>query len=276
MTLRAEEKMQKSIDPILAKVVRIKKQYESFSSEIKKWSETKCLVTECTFKENRLGYDLNIKSFTEPYQLEQLGIELGEIIHNLRSCLDNLAYALACLKCDPPKNPRMIYFPIFEKKDDFVNNYCKMREIFHEEVFKKLELIQPFQRDGALGNGNPKDDPLLLLSSLSNTDKHRKPTIVFLSPKEIKWSGSVEYFRDEDCQNESPPNATIYVGPLMVGATIMDYKTTFPIKSVNGSFEYQIQIEIEYMGLRYQLFETLEKLFWYLGLVVEYFLTFFI
>src|SRR5689334_7322811 len=70
------------------------------------------------FKENRLGYRLIVEKI-DFSQLKDWGLRAGDCLVNLRSVLDNLVYALALLKKNPPNNARCIYFPICKSQEEF-------------------------------------------------------------------------------------------------------------------------------------------------------------
>lgn len=101
------------------------------------------------------------------------GVVIGEIVHNLRSGLDHLAYAM-CLSHRPCKAPpRGTEFPIFWDEDRFDDikpggGRYKIRGMSWEMQHAIREL-QPYQA----GN-TPKAQSLWLLQEMSNIDKHRQ------------------------------------------------------------------------------------------------------
>ncbi len=132
-----------------------------------------------TFRDAHLGHYL-----TEPYPggrtlirasiKEQpdpdWGIDLGEIIYNIRCCLDYLVYQLAVEhhRKDPPPNDREIQFPIYSPGRSFP--YQKVGSWVGKDVADWLQSIQP----------QPGTDwrELETLATLSNRDKHRRLAVV--------------------------------------------------------------------------------------------------
>lgn len=98
--------------------------------------------------------------------LEQMSLCLGDAVHNFRSALDSLAWALCHLGGRSPEKPRQVSFPCeFEKSQwkSHEKNLSSMPPIFLE----RIKSVQPFSIDDAFS-------PLELLSKLSNQDKHRE------------------------------------------------------------------------------------------------------
>ena len=100
------------------------------------------------------------------------GVLAGDVIHNLRSALDHLAYAL-CLAHSPSGTPPSgTEFPIFADEDLFDQTargggLYKIRGM-SGEVQKAVRQLQPFQHGAAA-----KSQSLWLLHEMSNIDKHR-------------------------------------------------------------------------------------------------------
>lgn len=102
---------------------------------------------------------------------EVWGPIIGDVVHNLRSALDHLAWQLA-LPIARSEHPRKIAFPIFlilPKRDDPASSkrakdlarmLCHLRPDCHAAI----EAVQP---------GVDAIHPLWLLHALWNTDKHR-------------------------------------------------------------------------------------------------------
>ena len=108
----------------------------------------------------------------EPPPAIEWGVLAGEIVHNLRSGLDHLAYAL-CLAHTPSKAPpRGTEFPIFWNEDRFDDvksggGRYKVRGMSWK-MQSAMRDLQPFNQ-GSL----PKAQSLWLLQEVSNIDKHR-------------------------------------------------------------------------------------------------------
>ncbi len=96
------------------KLARAKVQVQAITDIVSAWgSRSANVAARCELREGRLGFKLIVEQFADPPPLEEWGVLVGECAHNLRSALDNLAFALARLRRDPPPDPGRIAFPIF-------------------------------------------------------------------------------------------------------------------------------------------------------------------
>ncbi len=102
------------------------------------------------------------------------GVQIGEIIHNLRSALDHIVWELFILDNlrHPPVGTKL-QFPIFETQAGFDGRGRSqfLRGIGGNAV-RLIRSQQPFpESEGGTGEG--RKSPLWHLKELSNTDKHR-------------------------------------------------------------------------------------------------------
>ncbi|WP_156042243.1 hypothetical protein [Bradyrhizobium sp. URHD0069] len=210
-----------------------------------------------------------------PPAIDDWGLLLGECIHNLRSSLDNLAFALARLRRDPPEQPSKIAFPIFGVRTEFERRGRANIDQLPEKAAALIELIQPFQRDGSAGKGTPDLDALIHLQRLSNTDKHRIPPVVLIAPTDISHSVQVEFYSDEDAAANVPPDTIVWAGPLEADVVLLEHKTNRPIASVSGRFDGQAILAVE-TPEGFERVETyVQGIKSYTGLVVDQFRQFF-
>lgn len=99
----------------------------------------------------------------------QLGIMVGEFVHNLRSCLDHIAWQLACLSnsakvCN--KNRASIYFPVCHSSGQFSKH--PVLPFLPKDARTFMRGFQPYE-----GFSEPRDHWLAGLNLLWNSDKHR-------------------------------------------------------------------------------------------------------
>jgi hypothetical protein len=96
-------------------------------------------------------------------------LRIGDILHNQRSALDALAYALAFKHSGKPtdKEARPIQFPICESPNDFKSGLWRLVRLSPSAI-DAIESIQPYKRrkPGAIHE-------LTALGDLNNIDKHR-------------------------------------------------------------------------------------------------------
>jgi hypothetical protein len=166
----------------------------------------------------------------EPPPAVEWGVLTGEIVHNLRSGLDHLAYAL-CLAHTPGKTPRgNTEFPIFWNKDRFDDvkpggGRFKIRGMSWE-MQSAIRDLQPLQHGKAA-----QAQSLWLLQEMSNIDKHRHvhlavlgyPAITSFEDPEVEiipiWSKDN---REVARAHPLTPEAEIKDDPLITPQIILD------------------------------------------------------
>ncbi len=156
----------------------------------------------------RFIYEFNPESNEKIVRVEvidappvEFGITIGDIVHNLRSALDNLVYELVVTRhgdSPPPEFVKYSEFPIFGDRP--MKAWERKNKIGGIDPLAQadIEELQPYKR----GN-NFASDPLWVLHKLSNFDKHRLPhltlvlrvaTLHFIGdfvpvlPKDIEWT----------------------------------------------------------------------------------------
>jgi len=110
-----------------------------------------------------------------------INVEIGLIIHSIRSSLDILACALAARNCFPES--KSTYFPIWKTHDDFLDP--------KSSVLKKIKRLSQIDQDIVKGlcpypGGN---DLLCALHDLDVARKHRRLLNVFMSPGGLAFDG---------------------------------------------------------------------------------------
>jgi hypothetical protein len=89
----------------------------------------------------------------------------GDIIQNLMSALDHLAYQIVCRDTnDNPPNPNWIYFPIADDLQKYEAKKTGKMQGASAATFAAIDVLKPYR------GGN---DPLWRLYRLNNIEKHR-------------------------------------------------------------------------------------------------------
>lgn len=257
------------------KLARAGLQLQSLSGSIAAWATSNPMAADTELREGRLGFRLVQREFLEPAPLDEWGLSLGECVHNLRSALDNLAFALARLRRDPPDKPQRIAFPIFQDRAQFEKVGRGNIDQLPDQAVSLIERLQPFQRDGSAAFGTPERDALVLLQWLSNADKHRVPSVVLIAPTTMTHNVSAAFYSDEDATANVPPDVTFWAGPLKAGAVLVEWRTNRPIASVSGSFEGIAIVAIQTPHELAAVVPTLQALHQYTRLVASQFSGFF-
>jgi hypothetical protein len=149
-----------------------------------------------------------------------LGLILGELVHDLRSALDQLAWQLALQHTElaileQRKVMTAIQFPISRSGKDFAEH--RAIQYFSPEAITLIEIRQPYQNDGS-----PLLNPLSLLQELSNTDKHQvlRPSLGQIGEAiesfaplfpSINWSARVDSWVTPDMQGTDYAQLTNYL-----------------------------------------------------------------
>jgi hypothetical protein len=107
---------------------------------------------------------IRVQIVREPPVVEW-GIAIGDVLHDLRSCLDHLAWHLGG---NPPPNDDTSEFPIFLDRGKYRRRGIERIVGAPPEAQAVIEDLQPFQR-----GEEAHLDRLWSLYELSNFDKHR-------------------------------------------------------------------------------------------------------
>ena len=257
-----------SIDKRLSHAYSLREQI--VKSKIKLFQDNQFDI-QCERFDNDLGIRLILKSFLVQTTLDDIGLLFGDCIHNLRSALDNLAYELACQKCNPPKKPRSISFPIMKNSSGFSSKAKICLEQLPKNAANLIESIQPFQRDGSPANGTPESDLLGLLHDIDLIDKHRIPSPVLLNPQEHNHSFSYDL-----TENEFALPEMIYFRqePLEKDCILFEFK--FPHRiHVHGEYNMSFILSFIINDRRFEVEELLNLLFFYTNQTINLFRDFF-
>jgi hypothetical protein len=117
-----------------------------------------------------------------------LSLELGEYVYQLRAALDGVAFEVMVLETsDPPPKENRVEFPIYDDPERFKNAPFIKYPQFPLEVKDWLESLQPYN----LGKSSDPDTNeltrrLKLLHALSRKDRHRRLHVVIGALSELK------------------------------------------------------------------------------------------
>lgn len=253
------------------KFTRVKSQIESLDKEIAEWLSHLPKSPICKLREGRLGYQVTMPEYSVPPPLEHWGLLFGECIHNIRSALDNLAFALARLHQDPPTRPEDIQFPIFQEKEKFDRKRGRYIGQLPPEAALMIEQLQPFQRNHQDDPGTPASDPLVLLSWLNNNDKHRIPSVVLFNATEWSHHLAMKFYSDADSDANTPPDVTIWNGPISPGVLLYEWRTNCPIEYVEGAVAMTAVVSFQGESANYPLIQTLTNLHQYMAGIAYHF-----
>ncbi len=145
-----------------AKLERAKQHKEELQKEIKSFfdSQPYKIGTKSDPQSKRLIYYL-VKADVVP---EKIALITGDVIQNLRSSLDHLAYMLFTVGPGNGTQGHHIYFPIAEDFDQYESNKNRKTEGITQQAKDLIDKVKPYK------GGN---DNLWKIQELNNIDKHR-------------------------------------------------------------------------------------------------------
>ena len=159
-----------------AKVFRSIEHLNALDSQITTFLESKPYEIVTEFNANERTYTYRAKARADIPVL--IRILTGEVLTQLRSCLDHLAWQLALLTIKTP--PDGTEFPIFKDKVSFTARVRKKKiGALPADAQNIIDRLQPYTRAA------PEDDILWILHRLANDDKHRLPHLVAAAPRGV-------------------------------------------------------------------------------------------
>lgn len=171
------------------------------------------------------------------------GVLFGDMLHNLRSALDHLAWQLVRVNGHQPDSRTT--FPIFYDQKEFLPKGRATRAMrgMSPEVQARIKGLQPFDPDGK----EPEDKALWLLRELNNYDKHRIVTPCVLAT----GGGTVGH----------PTGCTIeWAGTVDEGAPFMTVYSPVACDEVPVKIDATLQIGVDVGPLMFPLNDIVEKL----------------
>lgn len=223
---------------------------------------------EAQISNDRLSWSLILVMKKEP-PTDEWGMVFGEVVHNLRSLLDNLVVTIARQSGSPTdKEIKSLQFPIAASAEEW-KSQSKRIALLPDQYKRAIESIQPFQR--IQQEGSPDGDLLIMLRDLSNEDKHHlylKPNFLY---QEFQNSSTVEFESEEAAAKNVPPNVTIFPPKFYNGAVLLTQFTKTRIVKITGAGKVGLQVQVKLPnGKLIGLTECAGMLSYYTGVVLKY------
>lgn len=146
-----------------------------------------CPLIEATFDPLTGYHFFRVQTLPKAERNEEISLIAGDVIHNLRSALDHLAWAMACeFAGGEPRDPTGVQFPIRDTPVTFAD-VRRVRTQLAPEHWQFLERFQPYHGvDGRSDSWHGRyKHQLSLLRDLSNDDKHRLTQLTLLVPSQV-------------------------------------------------------------------------------------------
>jgi hypothetical protein len=135
-----------------------------------------------------------------------IAVVAGEVLQNLRSALDHLAYQLVLVGAGGPVPLRHVYFPIADssqKYQEIKNNHLRG---VRDEAMRAIDAVKPY-RGGT--------DALWRLHKLNNIDKHRLLLMVGSAFRSLDLGAHMQRLFEKAFPNAGP-GKEIQLPPLFL------------------------------------------------------------
>jgi hypothetical protein len=150
--------------------------------------------------------------WARPAPLDEWSLLVGDAIHNYRSALDHIAYALSCRDSeqDPPPTEKSCAFPLTRNPSGFHDRIAKDLADLKDATVASVEQAQPYR-------AGPREEPLLSLAELDNIDKHRRLQVVAVALRggefNIEYDGRIQYVWNEQALDTTQPQTLLTLLP---------------------------------------------------------------
>jgi hypothetical protein len=241
-----------ALDDPLNKMQRANEHLQELDREISLYQAAHTYSVTKELNGDKTSYIYRIKPNVLPSL--RIGTIIGDIIHNMRSALDHLAWQLALLATPTPYE--YTAFPIYK---DGTNKHIKdARRMLRDVPTEALDLIERLQPYHA---GDTADKhPLWILHALWNLDKHR--TLVPMA-----HTGWVPVFFGPGGSHDALDDGTIVVTvPVEVDAKLnlqaqVTADIAFPLDSPGRGMEVRELLRAIYKALDDIIFPALSRFF---------------
>lgn len=250
-----------SLEGPIAKLVRAEAQYRILEREVRQlWPPNQAWPIRT--EKHRGGLEYRFYLGKLPHVEAHWAVAVGEIMFDLRSALDHLAWELHVrrwrgkvpkkVKWPGLKKPIDIegatQFPIYRTPDGWAANFYRIATLSQRER-RALRLLQPYQ------TRNDKwqlvRDDLSVLNALHNIDKHRQlHVVVGANQAAVLYDYAPEFgFRQTPMWGSVKPHAHIETWTFA--------KAPPKVQPHHGAL---LDISLDYAGNEWPLFPTLEGL----------------
>ena len=210
--------MNQALIGVFAKIDRAEKHLDDFKADWKQPSDPSKPVDAILGKPYLNGNQITAQVYVVAPTPTQ-SVWLGEILHDARSSLDSLAYQLVVKhpdrvatmksKLGEKQFYRGVSFPIFQARDQFLGDYKvkRLQSLLDPDEFTAIQDSQPCERHKT----DPAADPLAILATLNNIDKHR--TILIID-KRIHMSGKVGDWEYDSVSSVTKTGTQVFSMPI--------------------------------------------------------------
>lgn len=251
-----------------AKVARARQHALDLEGRILSWVTTSGINTDASIAEDRLSWELRLTAF-DPPPLPEWALIVGDSLHNLRSALDVLVWAHVDETVLTVPEAKRVAYPVHMERakwDSDTRVLPVLRKALPADVLRRVEESQPFQRP----ESERDHDPLPLLNSLDNQDKHRLALAATTRVEGMQYDHMIEFEDEAAGARNVPPDVTIHDLTLASGAPLMSGTTIDRIARVGGSHRLEVKVGILVDGQFYAVLDLINGLIKYVNDLVGY------
>lgn len=221
---------------------------------------------EYKISEDRLSYEVLLRINNSP-DIDEWAHKTGNILHNLRSSLDNLIETLGAVPgSQVPRRPNMVHFPIAKTRAEWKSEKSRVSHL-KMKYFNRIRDVQPFNR--VENGGKLDDDGLLLLSILDNSSKHKIQLEAKVQLSSMNLDSAVKYDNDEEASKSVPPNIEIRNVTFKTGEVLMIHRGG-KIAKLEGKNTATFDIYLVHDGKDYKLADLIANLAQYTQTLFDY------
>ena len=242
-------------------------EFKDLTREIREAVAAERLTLDYEIAPDRLSYSAKLVVGSAP-EVDRWAHKAGNIIHNLRSSLDNLIETLGeAPGSQAPSRPNMVHFPVAKTRGEWRD---ERRRVSHLKAlyFNRIRDVQPFNRieDGK----GLQNDGLLLLSVLDNQSKHRLQLEAEIQLSSIDFDFAVKYENDAEASKSVPPDIEIRKVPFKTGEVVMIHRGGGRIERLIGSNKMMFDLCLVHGTETYRLAEIVSNLGQYTRVLMDY------
>jgi hypothetical protein len=184
--------------PWNVKIARAREHIETLGAAVASYAEQD--PYEITYEQTESPYERRVRRVERLRAPERIGAVVGDVVHNLRSALDSVAYELARRDYGGEWGriqKRAPQFPICRTGDEFLKFFSGPRgALYTPQSLKAMRAVQSFWGSEQYPEAQLDPDTefrvstLRRLNDLSNLDKHRRIPLIGWVPDTFWWSST--------------------------------------------------------------------------------------
>lgn len=223
------------------------------------WRGSLGVETRPEFSDDRRVVTFHAALATSP-PAHEWSLAFGDAIHNYRSALDALAWAMANLdgKHPDPQHEKHIYFPMKRTLEAFEKEASTRLSSVPGFILERMARVQPYHVKAGV---EVEDGVALILHDLDIADKHKAAIeaqavavdkmsygIIY---RPVDWDGWVE------TEENTSPEWIAPEGPIRDGDPIVRWTFPAPVEEAEIE-ELPLQLTVHHRNKSYDMFELLQ------------------